>query len=187
VGVFLCIALPSFWVAYLVIIALVNLYSIPVLGVATLGVVHSSSYSAFLDRAWHVLLPASILSLAGIATQSRFLRASLQESLGEEYIRTAQAKGLRKGAILYKHALRNSLRPIVTGFGILLPTLIGGSVIIESIFAYPGIGRLSYEAVLGRDYPVLMTLNLAAATLVLLGNLIADLLYVAVDPRVALK
>ncbi len=186
-GVFLCIALPSFWVAYLVIIGLVNRYAIPVLGATTVGIVHPSAFSAFLDRAWHVLLPASILSLAGLATQSRFLRASLQESLGEEYIRTAKAKGLRNGPILYKHALRNSLRPIVTGFGLLLPTLIGGSVIIETIFAYPGVGRLGYEAVLARDYPLLMTLNFAAASLVLFGNFIADLLYAAVDPRVTLQ
>jgi peptide/nickel transport system permease protein len=187
VGVFLCIALPSFWVAYLVILGLVKYFAMPVTGVSTMGAVFGSPMREWLDHAWHVLLPATILALAGIATQSRFLRASLRESLGEDYIRTARAKGLRTGPLLYKHALRNSLRPILTGFGLLLPVLLGGSVIIESIFAYPGIGRLSYEAVLGRDYPTLMALNFAAAALVLLGNLVADLLYATVDPRVKLE
>lgn len=187
VGVFLCIALPSFWVAYLAIIGLVKYFAIPVLGVSTMGAVFASPMQEWLDRAWHVLLPATILALAGIATQSRFLRASVRDSLAEDYIRTARAKGLRTGQLLYKHALRNSLRPIVTGFGLLLPVLLGSSVIIESIFAYPGLGRLSYEAVLSRDYATLMALNFAAASLVLAGNLIADLLYASVDPRVKLE
>ena len=108
-------------------------------------------------------------------------------TLHEDYIRTARAKGLAEDVVLFKHALRNSIRPLVTGIGMLLPGLIGGSVVIETIFAYPGMGRLGYEAVLERDYPTLVALNFVVAALVLLGNLISDLLYAAVDPRVRLE
>ena len=109
------------------------------------------------------------------------------ETLREDYIRTARSKGLAEEVILYKHALRNSIRPIIAGIGMLLPALIGGSVVIESIFAYPGMGRLGYEAVLERDYPTLVALNFVVSALVLMGNLISDLLYAAIDPRVRLE
>ena len=128
-----------------------------------------------------------MLAMGGIAGQSRYVRASMLETLREDYIRTAQAKGLPADTILYRHALRNSLRPVITGIGGLLPALIGGAVIIESIFAYPGIGRLGYEAVMSRDYPTLVALNFITAVLVLLGNLISDVLYAVVDPRVRLE
>jgi ABC-type dipeptide/oligopeptide/nickel transport system permease component len=133
------------------------------------------------------MLPATILSLGGIAVQSRYIRASMLETLREGYVRTARAKGLDEGTIFYKHALRNSIRPLITGIGGLLPALIGGSVIVETIFAYPGMGRLGYEAVLERDYPMLVALNFIVAALVLAGNLASDLLYAVVDPRVRLE
>ena len=141
----------------------------------------------FLDRWWHVILPASILAIGGVAVQSRFIRASMIETLREDYIRTARAKGLDENAVFYRHALRNSIRPLITGIGLLLPALIGGAVIIENIFAYPGMGRLGYEAVLERDYPTLVALNFVTAALVLVGNLLADVLYAVVDPRVRLE
>jgi peptide/nickel transport system permease protein len=109
------------------------------------------------------------------------------ETMREDYIRTALAKGLAQETVFYKHALRNSIRPLITGIGGLLPGLIGGSIIIETIFAYPGLGRLGYEAVLERDYPTLVALNFIVAALVLLGNLISDVLYAVVDPRVRLE
>jgi peptide/nickel transport system permease protein len=109
------------------------------------------------------------------------------ETLREHYILTAHAKGLSSSAIFYKHALRNSLRPLITGIGMLLPSLISGTVIIESIFAYPGMGQLGYQAVLERDYPMLVALNFIVAALVLIGNFISDLLYAVVDPRVRLE
>ncbi len=136
---------------------------------------------------WHLLLPAIMLALGGIAAQSRYIRASMLETLREDYIRTARAKGLDKDTVFYKHALRNSVRPLITGIGGLLPALIGGAVIVETIFAYPGIGQLGYQAMLERDYPTLVTLNFITAVLVLLGNLIADVLYAIVDPRVRLE
>ena len=184
---FVVIALPGFWVSYLLAIGLVNYGAVPILGTHTIGVTFSNGLEVFLDRWWHVMLPASILAIGGVAVQSRFIRASMIETLREDYIRTARAKGLDENAVFYRHALRNSVRPLITGIGMLLPALIGGAVIIENIFAYPGMGRLGYEAVLERDYPTLVALNFVTAALVLLGNLLADVLYAVVDPRVRLE
>jgi peptide/nickel transport system permease protein len=187
IAAFIFIALPGFWVSYLVAIALVNWAAVPILGTHTIGVAFANGAQVFLDRWWHVMMPASILAIGGIAVQSRFIRASMIETLREDYIRTARAKGLDENTVFFRHALRNSIRPLITGIGMLLPALIGGAVIIENIFAYPGMGRLGYEAVLERDYPTLVALNFVTAALVLLGNLLADLLYAVVDPRVRLE
>jgi peptide/nickel transport system permease protein len=184
---FLFIALPGFWVSYLAAIVLVKGFGVPILGTRSYGIDFPNQMASGLDQVWHLLLPAVILALGGIAAQSRYLRATMIGTLREDYVRTARAKGLAEEAVLYKHALRNSIRPLVTGIGMLLPALISGSVIIESIFAYPGMGRLGYEAVLDRDYPTIVALNFVVAALVLLGNLISDLLYAAVDPRVRLE
>jgi peptide/nickel transport system permease protein len=184
---FVFIALPGFWVSYLLAIGLVNYAAVPILGTHTIGVTFANGLEVFLDRWWNVMLPASILAIGGIAVQSRFIRASMIETLREDYIRTARAKGLDENAVFYRHALRNSIRPLITGIGMLLPALIGGAVIIENIFAYPGMGRLGYEAVLERDYPTLVALNFVTAALVLVGNLLADVLYAVVDPRVRLE
>lgn len=181
---FVLIALPEFWVAYLAMYALVTVFSVPVFGMETFGVKIQSSFMWALDHFWHLALPAVILSLGSIAVQSRYIRASLAESISEDYIRTARAKGLAEERVFYIHALRNSIRPLITGIGYLLPALLSGSVIIETIFSYPGIGQLGYQAILERDYPTLMTLNFVVAILVLVGTLIADVLYAIVDPRV---
>ena len=184
---FLFIALPGFWLSYLVAIVLVKGFGVPILGTHSYGIAFPNDLAVALDTLWHLLIPATILAIGGIASQSRYLRATMIGSLREDYIRTARAKGMSEGTLLYKHALRNSIRPLVTGIGMLLPAMIGGSVVIETIFAYPGMGRLGYEAVLERDYPTLVALNFVVAALVLLGNLISDLLYAAVDPRVRLE
>ena len=184
---FALLALPSFWISYLVIIALTKWVGIPILGTASYGVTIPNAWAAFLDKVWHIALPATLLALGGIAAQSRYIRATLIESFHEDYIRTARAKGLDEQTVTYHHALRNSIRPLITGIGALLPALIGGSVIIESIFAYPGIGRMGYQAVLERDYPMLIALNFITACLILGGNLLADILYAVVDPRVRLE
>lgn len=186
-GAFVFIAVPTFWIANLAIIGLVKWTSVPVLGTQSFGIDFPNVLSAGLDRIWHVALPAVVLSLGGIAVQSRYIRASMLETLREDYIRTARAKGLEEDVVFYKHALRNSIRPLITGIGGLLPALIGGAVIVETIFAYPGMGRLGYEAVLERDYPTLVALNFIVAGLVLIGNLISDVLYAVVDPRVRLE
>lgn len=183
---FVCLAMPGFWIGYLLIITLANTLHLPVLGTHTLGMATALGWRTALDRLWHLLVPAFVLSLGGIAAQARYVRASLLETLREDYIRTARAKGVAPAAVLYRHALRNALRPLITNFGVLLPALLGGSIIIETIFAWPGIGRLAYEAVLERDYPVLVALNLITAVIVTLGSLLTDILYALVDPRVRL-
>jgi len=184
---FAFIALPGFWVAYLVLIGLVKFLGVPVLGTQTYGVEFANSVSWLLDRVWHIVLPGTILALGGIAVQSRYIRATVLETMREDYIRTARAKGLDEDVVFYKHALRNAIRPLITGIGALLPALVGGALIIETIFSYPGMGRLGYEAVMERDYPTLVALNFIVASLILLGNLLADVLYAVVDPRVRIE
>jgi len=184
---FMFIALPGFWISNLIVIGLVKFTNAPLLGTQTYGINFPNALTLWLDRFWHIALPALVLSIGGVAAQSRFIRASMIETMREDYIRTAFAKGLAQETVFYKHALRNSIRPLITGIGGLLPGLIGGSIIIETIFAYPGLGRLGYEAVLERDYPTLVALNFIVAVLVLLGNLISDVLYAVVDPRVRLE
>jgi peptide/nickel transport system permease protein len=137
-----------------------------------------------MDRLWHLMLPSIILAIGGIAALSRYTRSSMLEVIRQDYIRTAKAKGLPEETVYYKHALRNALLPIITLFGFLIPGLIGGSIIMETVFAWPGIGRLAYQAVLARDYPVVMTINTITAVLVLIGNFIADILYGIADPRI---
>ena len=184
---FVFIAVPTFWIANMAIIGLVKFAAVPVLGTQSYGIEFSNVVAAGLDRIWHIALPAVVLALGGIAVQSRYLRASMIETLREDFVRTARAKGIGEDVVFYKHALRNSIRPLITGIGSLLPALIGGAVIVETIFAYPGMGRLGYEAVLERDYPTLVALNFIVAALVLLGNLLSDILYAVVDPRVRLE
>lgn len=183
---FVFIALPGFWISYLIVIFLVQSVGVPLLGTASFGVDFKNGWQLAMDRIWHLFVPAIVLAIGGIAVQSRYMRASMIEALSEDYIRTARAKGLSDDDVLYKHAFKNSVRPLITGLGYLLPALISGSLIIETIFAYPGMGRLAYEAALERDYPVLMTFNFVSAVLILTGNLLADLLYAFVDPRVRL-
>lgn len=180
---FMGIALPSFWVAYMLLMLTVGKMHLPVLGLHTFGVAMPNGLVGA-DVLWHLFLPALIFAAGGIAAESRYMRGSMIDTLVQDYVRTARAKGLHEEEVIYKHALRNALLPMVTIFGLLLPGMLGGSVIIESIFAYPGIGRLGYEAVMSRDYPTIMTLNTITAVLVLLGNLLADVLYAVVDPRI---
>jgi peptide/nickel transport system permease protein len=184
---FAFIALPGFWVSYLLCIFLVGYIQVPLLGLTTFGVEHTTRLGYTLDVSWHLFAPAVVLAIGGIAVMSRYVRSSMLEAMTDDYIRTARAKGLEETVVLYKHALRNSLRPVVTFIGFSLPGMLGGAVIIESIFGYPGMGRLGFEAVLERDYPVLVTLNFIGALLVLAGNLISDILYAVVDPRVRLE
>ncbi len=184
---FALIAIPGFWLAYLVVILFVKYLNVPLLGLNTFNVQLATGTSFLLDRAWHLFAPAFVLAIGSIAVMSRYVRASMFEALNDDYVRTARAKGLDETTVLYKHVLRNSLRPLVTFIGFSLPGLLGGAVIVETIFGYPGMGRLFYEAVLERDYPVAVTLNFIGAILVLAGNLLSDILYAVVDPRVRLE
>ena len=181
---YLLISIPGFFFAYILIILVVTRFHVPVLGMETFGIASASWPSMIMDRIWHLLIPSVLGATAGIAVLSRYVRSQMLEVEGQDYVRTAKAKGLPPDVVHYKHALRNALLPFVTMFGLILPGLIGGSVIIESIFSWPGIGRMAYEAILARDYPVILTINFVSALLVLVGTFISDILYMVVDPRI---
>jgi peptide/nickel transport system permease protein len=183
---YLLISIPGFFFAYILIIFVVTQFHVPVIGMETFGHGVSSWPYVVMDRIWHLLLPSVLGATAGIAVLSRYVRSQMLEVEGQDYVRTAKAKGLPPEQVHYKHALRNALLPFVTMFGLILPGLIGGSVIIESIFSWPGMGRMAYEAILARDYPVILTVNFISAILVLVGTFISDLLYLLVDPRIRL-
>jgi peptide/nickel transport system permease protein len=183
-GAYLGISTPSFWLAYLLILGTVLVFGYPVLGMRSFVTQDFSTGEIVMDRIWHLMLPSILLAIQGIAGLSRYTRSSMLEVIRQDYIRTAKAKGIPEDTVYYKHGLRNALLPIITIFGLLIPDLIGGSIIIETVFAWPGIGRLSFQAVLARDYPVVMTILTISAVLTLLGNLIADILYGIADPRI---
>lgn len=136
------------------------------------------------DMLYHLVLPAVTLGLRDMASYMRFTRSSMLEVLRQDYVRTARAKGLSERLVVYKHALRNSLIPVITLLGFSLPALFGGAIIIETIFTWPGMGLLSFKAVGNRDYSVLMTTNMLFAILIIIGNLVADVLYAIADPRI---
>lgn len=181
------ISVPGFFLAYLVIVLMVEVFGAPVIGMRTFGTEQASTFTQLMDRLWHLALPALMSGLAGIAVLSRYVRAQMLEVLREDYVRTARAKGVGADRVLYHHALRNALLPFITMFGLMLPGLIGGAVIFEQIFAWPGIGRLGYDAILARDFPVILTLNFMAAVLTLIGTFVSDLLYAWADPRIELQ
>lgn len=137
-----------------------------------------------LDLLWHLVLPISAMTFSWIAWYSRFLRSSMRDTLNEDYIRTARAKGLSQPKVHFRHALRNALLPLVTLIALDLPTVFGGAVFIETIFAWPGMGRLFWDAAKGRDYPILLAVMMIYAALTLLFNLIADIVYGFLDPRI---
>lgn len=183
---YLLISIPGFFFAYVLIIFVVTHFHVPVIGMETFGIGNASSSYLIMDRIWHLVLPSALGATGGIAVLSRYVRSQMLEVEGQDYIRTAKAKGLPPEQVHYKHAFRNALLPFVTMFGLILPGLIGGSVIIESIFSWPGMGRMAYEAILARDYPIILTVNFVSAVLVLAGTFISDLLYLVVDPRIRL-
>ena len=185
VFVFIGYSMPSFWLALLCMALFgVTLRWLPISGI------HSLDYESFglihrwLDTAWHLVLPVGITAFVSLAGMSRYMRSSMVEVLRQDYIRTARAKGLPERRVLFHHGLRNGLLPIITILGLSLPDLIGGSVIAETIFSIPGMGRLFYDAVMARDYPVVMALVTVGAVLTMLGNLLADLGYAYADPRI---
>jgi peptide/nickel transport system permease protein len=186
-GLFILYSLPSFWLAMLLMYyfcggAYWNWF--PVAGVNEYGADAMGWWPWLLDRAWHLILPIVCLSYAGFAGLSRYTRAGLLETVRQDYVRTARAYGFSERTVIYKYALRNSLIPIITLLGTLIPTLIGGSVIIESIFSIPGMGRLAFEAILSRDYPLVMGILSITAFLTLMGLILSDILYAVVDPRI---
>jgi peptide/nickel transport system permease protein len=159
----------------------------PVYGISSLGAEQYPFFKWLVDRIWHLVLPVFCLSYGGWAYLSRLMKAELLEVIREDYIRTARAKGLEERIVIMKHALRNALLPLITLLAYLLPSLFGGSVIIESIFSIPGMGQLGFEAVLSRDYPVIMALTTISAILTLIGLILSDVLYAVFDPRIKLQ
>lgn len=187
---FILYSLPSFWVATILILYLCGgdyWHWFPLTGLSSLGAETMSFFPWLLDRLWHLVLPVFCLAYAGLAFISRQMRAGMLEVIRQDYIRTARAKGLSEKIVVYRHALRNSLIPIVTLLGFLLPEMLGGSVIVESIFTIPGMGQLGFEAILSRDYPVVMAISTIAAFLTLIGLLISDLAYALVNPTISLE
>ena len=183
--VFLGFATPTFWLALLCMILFgVQLGWLPISGIESLNHAQMSFGGKLLDYAWHLLLPVTLSAFGGLAGMSRYMRANMLEVIRQDYITTARAKGLGERAVIYRHALRNALMPVVTILGLSVPGLIGGSVIFETIFAIPGMGKLFFDAVMARDYPLVMGGLVIGAVLTLLGNLLADFSYAAVDPRV---
>jgi peptide/nickel transport system permease protein len=188
VFVFVGFATPMFWLALLLMILFgVNLGWLPISGLKSLNYYSLTASVQFLDRVQHLILPVFVSAFGGIAAMSRYMRSSMLEAIRNDYITTARAKGLSEGTVIYKHALRNALLPIITILGLSIPGLISGSVIFEWIFGIPGMGQLSYQSIMTRDYPVVMGLLFIAAILTLVGNLIADMCYALVDPRIRVK
>lgn len=185
VFVFIGFSLPTFWLALLLMDMVgVKLGWLPISGVKSLNFEYLSPLKKFLDLAKHLILPVFVSSVTGLAGISRYMRSNMLEALKQPYIYTARAKGLSEHKVIYKHALRNALLPIVTILGLSIPGLLGGSVIFETIFALPGIGRLFYEGVMMRDYPLIMAEVVLGAILTMIGNLVADISYAYVDPRI---
>ncbi|HYF94602.1 MAG TPA: ABC transporter permease [Symbiobacteriaceae bacterium] len=181
-------ALPGFLTSLLALylIALPSKGAIPLGGIASIGMkVEQVGLIAFLlDRARYLILPLAVIMLHGLTGVTRYMRSSMLEVIREDYIQTARAKGLPERIVVYKHALRNALIPVVTLAGSVVPALFSGSVIVEQIFSWPGVGLLGYRAVIQRDYPVIMAFLTLGSFMTVIAFLLVDLLYVTIDPRI---
>jgi peptide/nickel transport system permease protein len=174
------ISIPSFWFGLIAILVFsVELRWLPSGGMHTLGQEKSLG-----DLLKHLIMPSAILSILSVAGWSRYIRASVLEVIRQDYVRTAWAKGLSERVVITRHVLRNSLIPVATLLGLSLPNLVGGALITETIFGWPGMGRLAYNAAVKRDYPVIMGALVVSTVLVILGNLLADVAYSILDPRI---
>ncbi|HWI41306.1 MAG TPA: ABC transporter permease [Verrucomicrobiae bacterium] len=183
--VFTGFATPAFWLALVLMYAFgVKLGWLPISGLHSLGHERLSFPAQVADLARHLLLPLVVATFGGLAGLSRYMRSTMIEVMGHDFIVTARAKGLKERTVVLRHAFRNALLPVITLLGFSLPGLIGGSVIFETIFAIPGMGQLFYSGVLSRDYPVVMGILVIGAFLTLLGNLLADVAYAVADPRI---
>ncbi len=183
--VFIGFAMPSFWLALILMDYLgVRLGLFPIAGLRSFGYEYMSAGRQFFDLLHHLVLPVFVSAFGGLAGFSRYMRANMLEVVRQDFILTARAKGLPERTVILKHALRNALLPVITILGLSIPGLIGGSVIFETIFAIPGMGKLFYDGVMMRDYPLIMGVLVIGAVLTLVGNLIADISYALADPRI---
>jgi peptide/nickel transport system permease protein len=179
---FLGTSIPSFFLSLLLIyIFNVQLNILPSSGMTTLG-----ADGGFFDVLRHMILPVVVLAVGMAGTNIRYIRSAMLEILNKDYLRTARAKGIGRRRVIYKHALRNALVTVVTIFGMQLPMLVGGAVIVEQVFSWPGLGLMTMSAISARDYPVIMGVCLLSAVVVLIGNLLTDILYAVVDPTIRL-
>jgi peptide/nickel transport system permease protein len=177
-------AVPAFWLGLVLIIFFaVQLRWLPTGGLLTVG----KDQWDIMDRLRHLLLPAIVLSLTGIATYSRILRTETIDVLGQDFVRTAHAKGLRERTVMFVHALRNALIPVVTALGGILAGLIGGALVIEQVFSWPGIGRFTFAAAIAKDYPVVQAGVMISAVLLVISYILRDIAYAIVDPRISVK
>ncbi|MFR4998684.1 MAG: ABC transporter permease, partial [Clostridium paraputrificum] len=184
---FISISVPSFLLGLMLINAFALKVKIfPIGGMTTAGT-NYTGFAYFKDLVIHMVLPVLSLTILQAGSLVRYVRTSMLEVINQDYIRTARAKGLKEKVVIYKHALRNGLIPVITYIGMSLPGLFAGALITETIFVWPGIGKIGYEAILNRDYTLLMGFNMFMAVLTLMGNLISDILYAVVDPRIKLK
>ena len=187
VVVFIGYAMPTFWLALLLIIIFgFKLQWFPISGMTPWYTVYLDVFGKFKDILWHLVLPVVATAFGGLAALSRYSRSSMIEVMNENYILTARAKGLTERRVILVHALRNALLPIVTIIGLTLPGLISGSFIFETIFSWPGMGQLGYQAIMSYDYPVIMGVGVIASFLTLLGIFLSDVMYAVVDPRIRL-
>jgi peptide/nickel transport system permease protein len=178
-------SIPSFWLALMLILLFsLKLGILPSSHMQTIGMEGLGGFALFVDRIKHLVLPAFVLGVASAAGTARYMRGSMLDVLREDYIRTARAKGLPEKKVYLKHALRNAALPVVTIVGLSLPFLLGGAVVTEKIFSWPGMGRLMVDAIYSRDYPVVLAVNFIVAGMVILGNLLADIGYALLDPRI---
>jgi len=184
---FIGMSVPSFWFALLMVALISNkLGWLPSVGMSSIGG-NLTGMEKFIDLVKHLILPTLALSITEVASWMRYQRASLLESLSQDYVRTARSKGLKERTVIWRHAFRNSLVSTVTLIGLSLPMLVNGAYITESIFGWPGLGRLGITSIMSRDYPVVMAVTMLSALIVILGNLISDLMYAFVDPRTRLE
>lgn len=185
---FIGFSVPEFWLALLCMSFFgITLQWLPISGIKSLDFEYLGLFAKIADVARHLALPVAIAAFGSIAGISRYMRSSMIGIIDQDYIRTARAKGLNESVVIYRHALKNALLPVITILGLSVPGLIGGAVIFESIFAIPGMGRLFYDSVMARDYPTIMGVLSIGAVLTLIGNLLADIAYSYTDPRIRLE
>ncbi len=178
-------AIPAFWLGLVcILIFAVEFKDWGLPAFPSGGIISTGKPFSLGDMLWHLILPSFVLALGFIAQWTRYIRSSMLEALGQDYVRTAQAKGLNDHVVIFGHALRNGLIPFVTLIGLALPLLFSGALIIEVIFSWPGIGRLAYDAATERDYTTIMGLVTITAAIVIIGNLVADIAYGILDPRI---
>ena len=180
-------SIPIFWFGLLLILVFYVGLSNPVTGGPLFpagGMYSTDLEGSLLNRLWHLALPVTMLMGAWLAWYTRFLRASMLETLSQDYVRTARAKGLAENRVIYRHALKNAALPLITLIALDLPTLFSGALFTETIFSWPGMGRLFYQSALRRDYPILMAIVMFTSILIILSNLLADIAYAYFDPRI---